>query len=341
MTNLLDLAGFIAKRLLGLVLALLIVSVITFGIIRLIGNPLYLLLGPRYTQEMYDAAAVRLGLDLPMWQQYGRYLLDLLQGDLGVSRYTRNPVVQDLMARIPATLELSTFALLLGVLWAVPAGIRTGMKPTGLFARFADTIARIGVSMPNFWLALLLILLFFAQLKWLPSPLGRIDRSFADLPVVTGWLTIDALLAGNLPALGSALRHLILPALALAITTAPSTFQVTRASTIDVMGSDHVRSARAFGLSQLTVYRYALKTTLAPIVTMITMTYGFLISGTVLIEVVFAWPGIGLYAVDAMNRSDYEPVMGVVLFSTAFYMTLYILADVINVLIDPRERAGR
>jgi peptide/nickel transport system permease protein len=132
-----------------------------------------------------------------------------------------------------------------------------------------------------------------------------------------------------------------LPALALAVTTAPSTFQVTRSATIEIMKSDYIRSARAFGMSRLTIYRYALKNMLGPIVTMVTMTYGFLISGTVLIEVVFAWPGLGLYAVDAMNRSDYEPVMGVVLFSTAFYMVLYILADLINSAIDPRARLNR
>ncbi len=331
---------FLAKRLGGLALSLWIVSLITFTVTRLIGNPVYLLLGPRYTEDQFQAAVQRLGLDRPIWDQYLTYLGNVLTGDLGVSRYTQTPVLEDLLHRAPATLELSTLALLLGVAWAVPAGIAAARNPRGWFAWFADAIARIGVSLPGFWLSLLLVFVFFAQLQWLPAPLGRIDEAYRDLPVVTGWMTIDTLLAGNLAAFGSALAHLVMPVVALAITTCPSIFQITRARTEEIMASDYIRSARAFGMPDRTIRRYMLLNMAAPVLTMIAMTYGFLISGTVLVEVVFTWPGLGLYAVNAMSHSDYEPVQGVVLFTTAFYLFLYMAADIVNGVIDPRARAS-
>lgn len=329
---------FLAKRITALLVSLLIVSIITFTVTHLIGNPVYFLLGPKYTPEQLQKAIADLGLDLPMWRQYLNYLTNLLQGDLGTSRYTFNPVLDELLQRAPATLELSTCALLLGVVWAVPAGIYSGVNPASRFARLADMVARAGVSIPGFWLSLLLVFFFFAKLGWLPAPLGRIDRAFRDMPQITGWLTIDAVLAGNFAAFTSALRHLIMPTLALAITTSPSILQITRSKTAEIMQSDYIRSARAFGMPPRTIYRYAFKNMLAPVLTMITMTYGFLISGTVLVEVVFTWPGLGLYAVNAMNHSDYEPVLGVVLFSTAFYLFLYMVADIINSAVDPRAR---
>ncbi len=329
---------FILKRLGALVVSLWIVSLITFVVTRLIGNPIYLILGPRYTEEQFQAAVIRLGLDKPIWQQYYEYLNNLLVGDLGISRYTSLSVTSELFNRAPATMELATFSLLLGIVWAVPAGVVAGKNPQGKFAWFSDMISRAGVAMPSFWLSLLLVFIFFAKLQWLPPPLGRIDSSFHDLPSVTGWMTIDTLLAGKLDAFFSALSHLIMPVFALAITTCPSIFQITRARTTEIMSSDYIRSAHAFGLSSKTIQFYVLRNMLAPVLTMITMTYGFLISGTVLVEVVFTWPGLGLYAVKAMNHSDYEPVLGVVLFATSFYLLIYMLADIVNAIIDPRAR---
>jgi peptide/nickel transport system permease protein len=336
--SIIEWADFLARRLGALAISLVIVTIITFAVVHFIGNPVYLLLGPRYTPEMLDALTAKLGLDKPLWEQYLHYVGGLLRGDLGVSRYTSNTVLADLRSRLPATLELSTFALLLGVLWAVPAGIYAGVHRKGWFARFADLVARAGVSMPSFWLGLLLIYFLFAKLNWLPPPLGRIDDRFSDIPSVTGWGTIDTLLAGNGTAFISVLRHLAMPAIALAVTTSPSTLQVTRSRTEEIMRSDYIRSARAFGMRSSTIYRYAFKNMLGPVLTMISMTYGYLLSGTVLVEVVFAWPGLGLYAVNAMNNSDYEPVMGVVLVCTAFYLSIYLVADVINAIVDPRVR---
>jgi peptide/nickel transport system permease protein len=194
--------------------------------------------------------------------------------------------------------------------------------------------------MPSFWLGLLLIYVFFAELHLLPSPLGRIDRDLGSVPYVTGWLTIDSALDGNWNAFSSAAKHLLLPALTLAITTSPSTLQITRNKTEEIMKSDYIRAARAFGLPNRIIWRYTLKNMLAPVITMVAMTYGYLLSGTVLVEVIFTWPGLGLYAVDAMNHSDYEPIMGVVLLSAGFYLFVYLLADIIAALIDPRMRVS-
>ena len=330
---------FLLKRFAIFLIALFGVSVITFVVTHKIGNPVYLLVGTRYNQEMLDNIVREIGLDRPLHEQYLRYAGNLLQGNLGTSRFSYNPVLEDIRNRLPATLELSTWALAMGVLWAVPAGVLAAMRPRGALARFADLMARTGVSMPGFWLGLLLIFVFFAELHWFPAPLGRIARSIGAPEYVTGWYTLDTLLAGDREAFFSSVSHLILPALTLAITTSPSTLQITRKRMQEVLQSDYIRSARAFGLPAGLVYRYALRNTLGPVVTMIAMTYGYLLSGTVLVEVVFTWPGLGLYAVDAMNHSDYEPIMGVVLLSSGFYLLVYLASDIFNALFDPRVRA--
>lgn len=329
---------FLFKRVTYLIIALLGVSIITFSATRLLGNPAYLLVGTTHTKEMLDNMIKELGLDRPVPEQYLSYINKLLQGDLGTSRYTFNPVNVDVQKRLPATLELATFSMTLGVLWAVPAGILAGRFRGKLFARVANVVAQTGVSVPNFWLGLILILIFFAVLKVLPPPLGRIEVGVSPPPSVTGWYSLDSLIAGNFKALGSSLKQLLMPALTLAFTTSPSLFQITRNTTEAVYRTDYIRTARAFGLSGWTITRYALKNILVPVLTMGAMTYGYLISSTVLVEVVFAWPGLGLYAVDAMNHADYEPIVGVVLISAFFYILIYMAADVLSAIIDPRIR---
>ena len=330
---------FLLKRLGFLCISLIGVSLVTFVVTHQIGDPVYLLVGPKHTQEMLDNMVRELGLDQPLYAQYCRYISRLAQGDLGVSRYTFNPVLSDIRLRLPATLELSTCALLLGVLWAVPLGLIAGRHKKSWAAKFADLSARAGASMPAFWLGLLFIFVFYAELHWLPAPLGRIGRGFEVSPV-TGWYTIDSLLAGNWRAFGSSLRHLVLPALTLAFTTSPSILLITRNTMAEVMKSDYIRTAKSFGMPPHMISRYAVKNLLVPVTTMIAMTYGYLLSGTVLVEVVFTWPGLGLYAVEAMNHSDYEPIMAVVLLSAGFYLLVYVLSDILSAIIDPRIRVG-
>jgi len=329
---------FLLRRVGYLVISLLGVSIITFGATRLLGNPAYLLVGTTYTKEMLENTTKELGLDRPIYEQYARYMAKLARGDLGTSRYTFNPVTVDIQRRLPATLELATYSLLIGALWAIPAGVLAGRYRGSVFARIADLIARAGVSIPNFWLGLILIFLLFAVLHLLPPPLGRIGADASPPPAVTGWYTIDSLLAGKINTFWASLKQLIMPALTLAFTTSPSLFQITRNTTESVYRTDYMRTAKAFGLSPWTITRYALKNILVPVLTMLAMTYGYLIGGTVLVEVVFAWPGLGLYAVDAMNHADYEPIVGVVLLSAMFYILVYLAADIVNSIIDPRIR---
>jgi ABC-type dipeptide/oligopeptide/nickel transport system permease component len=329
---------FIVRRVGYLFLSLIGVSIITFGATRLLGNPVYLLVGTTYTKEMVENMTREMGLDRPIYEQYARYIAQLARGDLGQSRYTFNPVTVDIQRRLPATLELATYSLLIGALWAIPAGYLAGRYRGGIFSRVADVIARAGVSFPNFWLGLILIFLLFAVLHVLPPPLGRIGAEATAPPAATGWYTIDSLIAGDFKALWASLKQLIMPSLTLAFTTSPSLFQITRHTTEAVYRTDYMRTARAFGLSAGTITRYAFKNIAVPVLTMLAMTYGYLIGGTVLVEVVFAWPGLGLYAVDAMNHADYEPIVGVVLLSAASYIVIYLLVDIINSIIDPRIR---
>jgi peptide/nickel transport system permease protein len=331
-------AKFLAKRLAQLLVVLIGISIVVFIVTHAIGNPVYLIVGQTATSEVIQERIHKFGLDRPLWEQYILYIQNLLKGDWGISRYTYNPVLVDIQNRLPATLELSIFALLLSLLWSIPLGVIAAFKKGGLIDSFIQFLSRLANSVPGFWLGLVLIFAFFAKLHLLPAPLGRIDSNIAMPPRITGLIVIDSLLAGNTPALISSLRHLILPAVTLAVTVSPSILLLTRNTMEKVLESNFIRAARAFGLSSLTIVRYSLKNILGPVLTMVAMTLGYLIGGTVLIEVVFAWPGIGFYAVDAMNHSDYEPILAVVLLCALVYNLAYLISDVIAAMIDPRVR---
>lgn len=331
-------AGFLFRRVSHLLMALFLVSLITFIATHLIGNPVYLLIGQSISHEMIEQKIKELGLDRPLWEQYLTYVANLLRGDWGVSRYTFNPVIMDIGRRLPATLELSTFALLLAVIWAVPMGIVAAVKKNSSIDVAIQTVNRIGVCMPNFWLGLILIYFLFARLRICPAPLGRLAAGVSEPPHVTGWFTVDSILAGDGEAFLSSLKQLVLPVLTLAMTVSPSILQLTRNVMDNVLKSGYMQTAKAYGLPRLVYLRYALKSVLVPVLTVIAMTYGYLLSSTVLVEVVFSWPGIGFYAVDAMNHSDYEPILGVVVICTVFYFVFYLVSDILSALVDPRFR---
>jgi peptide/nickel transport system permease protein len=278
-------AWFLVRRLGYLAVSLVVVSMITFGATRLLGNPAYLLVGTTHTKEMLENTIKELGLDRPVHEQYARHQ-QAARGDLGTSRYTFNPVTEDIVGGCPRHWSLITYSLLIGAPWAVPAGLLAGRYKTALRPIESGT-ARAGASVPNL-VRPAPYSGFFATLHWPPPPLGCIGAGVA--PVVTGWYTIDSLLAGNLQAFWASLKQLAMPALTLAFTTSPSLFQITRNSTESVYGTDYMRTAKAFGLSTATVTRYALKNILVPVLTMLAMTYGYLFGGTVLVEVVFACP---------------------------------------------------
>ena len=247
-------------------------------------------------------------------------------------------MTSEIWSRFPATIELSLAGLLLGLLWTIPLGVISALRPRGIVDRISQAIVEFGVAMPSFLLGVLLILFLYAGLKIAPSPVGELDIGAISPPRHTGLTVIDCIIAGQWGTCWSALRHLLLPAVTLAITACPPILQLTRNAMIDALRGEHIRTARSLGLPQRTIRWYALKNALLPVVTMTAMTFGYLLGGTVLVEQVFSWPGIGLYAVQSLQQLDYAPVLGVVLLASAVYVLVYLLADVLAVLIDPRLR---
>jgi peptide/nickel transport system permease protein len=330
---------YLARRLATILFVLLGVATITFMITRLLGNPVYLLVGQQVDKEIVDNMIHQMGLDRPLPEQYLRYLEAVAHGDLGVSRVTQRPVLAEIRLRLPATLELVTVAMLLIVLGAVPIGVISAARPGGIIDRIGQFVTRLGISLPDFWIGLILIYIFFYNLKWLPAPLGRLAPDIPPPPQVTGLLVVDSLLIGNWAALRSAIGHLTLPGITLALVASPSTLQITRTTLLHILSSDYIRTARAYGMPVGTIYfHYALRNALVPVITMLAMTFGFLMSSTVLVETVFAWPGLGLYAVNSMHQLDYEPIVGVVFLSALFYALAYLVADLVTFAVDPRIR---
>jgi peptide/nickel transport system permease protein len=269
--------------------------------------------------------------------QYLSYLGGLLHGDLGTSVTNSRPVSYQLGQYFPATLELALAAILIGVVWTVPLGVVSAIRPDGVLDRLSRYLVRFGVAMPSFWLGLLLVYVCYYVLKVSPAPTGELDIGLVPPPRVTGMTVVDSLLAGDSADFSSALSHLVLPAVTLSLTSCPPILSLTRATMGRVLGSPYIRTARAAGLPSRWIYgRYAAKNAATPVATMVAMTLGYLLGGTVLVETVFSWPGIGQYAVQSMQRLDYAPVLGIVLLASLVYLGIYFLVDVFSIAVDPR-----
>lgn len=325
------------KRLLGLLLVVFGVSLITFAISHLIpGDPARLIAGDRASDELVAGTRHQLGLDLPLYQQYGRYLLDLVQGDLGTSIRTNRPVLEDLQAFFPATLELAVVALFLAIVVGVPLGVLSAVYHNRAIDQIARTLAVTGISTPAFWLGLGAIVLFYGQLGWLPGG-GRLSEGLAPPTTITGFYLIDALLAGNFSLFMDALKHLILPAATLGFVTLGVIARQIRSAMLDQLGEDYIRTARAYGLSRWTVIlRHALPNALIPSVTVLGLTLGDLLYGAVLTETVFAWPGMGAYVVKSIQSLDFPAVMGFAILVSFIYVLLNMAIDLLYRVIDPR-----
>jgi len=330
---------FLIKRFGSLAIALFVISLVTFIIVRIAGTPVYLMVGDEFTTEMVDSANSRLGLDKPIYIQYALYLNGIIHGNLGVSRFTFNPVTVDIANRLPATIELATFAIIMMILWGVPAGVIAALREGKPIDKAILIVPKFGVSVTQFWLGLLLIYFFYYKWGLFPEPSGRLPFTAIIPPQVTGFYTIDSLIAGDTATFLMAVRRLVLPAFTLAFTISPGTLLVTRATLRNILKTDYVRTARAFGLPKKTLYlKSLLKNAFPPILTVLAVAYGSFIGGTILVEVIFSWPGIGRYAVDALQRSDFEPIVGLVLLSSVAYAIIYLFADIISAMIDPRYR---
>jgi peptide/nickel transport system permease protein len=267
------------------------------------------------------------------------YVSDLVRGDMGSALTTGQPVAAEIRSRLPASAELTLLGLLFSVAIAVPLGVMAATRPNSLIDHACRVVSTAGVSLPVFFTGLILVYVFYYQLGWAPAPLGRLDVFFNPPPQVTGFYLIDSIIAGDGEVFRASLTQLILPALTLCIFSVAPIARMTRASMLAVLASDFVRTARASGLSPFTVvYTYAFRNAMLPVVTTLGMVFSFLLGANVLVEKVFAWPGIGSYAVEALIASDFAPVQGFVLTMAVMYVALNLLIDILYGLIDPRVR---
>jgi len=332
--------GMILKRVMFAVPSLIGVVIVTFLLTRALpGDPAAYFAGPAATTEAIQQIRVKLGLDKPLYIQFVRYVEDLAHGDLGNSLTTGQPVGQEIKTRLPASAELTLLGLIVSVLIAVPLGILAATRPNSLIDHSCRVIATAGVSLPVFFTGLILIYVFYYHLGWAPPPLGRLDIFFSPPPQVTGFYLIDSLIAGDGEVFVAALKQLILPALTLAIFSLAPIARMTRASMLAVLSSDFVRTARASGLAPFTVViTYAFRNAMLPVITTLGMVFSFLLGANVLVEKVFAWPGIGSFAVEALIASDFAPLQGFVLTMAVMYVALNLLIDILYGVIDPRMR---
>jgi ABC-type dipeptide/oligopeptide/nickel transport system permease component len=300
------------------------------------GDPAVLMLGPTATPDAIASLRTQMGLDQPLYMQFILYVTHLLHGDLGTSWQTTRPVLDDLIQRFPATLELVTYSLILAIAVGMGLGIASALNPKGWVGRLADVYGLSAGALPDFWFALVLIFVFYTLAHWAPAPLGRLDIEVIAPTPISGFMTIDTLLAGDMEAFRSAASHLILPVLTLGLINAGPIMKMTQSSMVKMLGSDASRYEMLCGIPQRLVSRHALRNALPSIVTIISVLYGYLIGGAVLVEIVFSWGGAGQYAVQGVLNSDIYPVLGFVLFSAVFSLIVYIAVDLVYVLIDPR-----
>ncbi len=328
----------ILRRRLGfLVLVVFGVSIITFAISHMIpGDPARLLAGDRASESMVAGMRQSLGLNLPLWEQYRIYMVNLAHGDLGTSIRTGRAVAEDIATFFPATLELVIVALLFSIAIGVPLGVVSAVWQNRPIDHLVRTISVSGVSMPAFWLALMLIYFFYGKLGWLPSG-GRIDLGSTVPTDVSGFYLVDSLLAGGGEAFCSALRHLLLPALTLGFVHVGIAARQIRSAMLEQLQEDYVRTARASGLSATAVVlRHALPNALMPSVTVLGLAFGDLLYGAVLTETVFAWPGMGSYVVASIQALDFPAVMGFTVVVSFAYVLVNLAVDLVYLALDPR-----
>lgn len=328
----------IAKRLIAAVPSLFGVVVITFILTRALpGDPAAYFAGGAATAEAIEQVRRQLGLDRSLPEQFLRYLADLARGELGLSLTTGQPVLTEIAQRLPASLEIVLVALVVACVVAVPLGVLAAVRQGSWIDQVCRVITTAGVSLPTFFTGLLLAYVFYYLLGWAPSPMGRLDAMYSTPPTVTGFLLIDSLIAREGSVWWAAMKQLALPVATMAIFVLAPIARMTRASMLGVLGSDFIRTARASGLTPGTVlFAYALRNALLPVITTLGMVFGFMLGGSVIVEKVFGWPGIGSYAIDALTASDYAPVQGFVLTMGILFVFINLLVDLLYLAVDPR-----
>lgn len=331
---------FLIRRLAGSVVVLLGVSIITFILARVIpSDAAAMYIGPKARPDDIARVTRQLGLDQPLPVQYLTYMRDLLQGDWGTSIGTKRPVLEEIGGRLPATIELIVAAMTMAILF----GVLLGVLSARWRGRAPDLLVRVGsivgVSLPAFWLALILQVVFFRNLHLLPLA-GQVDsdlRFVNPILPVTGFVVVDAVLGANWQGLADALLHLILPAVTLAAYPLGLVARMTRASMLETLDQDYIRTARAYGLSERFItYRLALKNALIPVVTIAGLSLAYALTGAFFVEIIFNWPGLGTFVVHSLLNVDYPAIMGITLFGAIGYVVINLLVDLIHAWLDPR-----
>ncbi|WP_299654963.1 ABC transporter permease [uncultured Jannaschia sp.] len=330
---------FLVRRILLLIPVIIGLTIIMFAIARLLpGDPVGLAAGPNATQVEREALAQEFGLDRPVWGQYATYVTGLMQGDLGRSLLTRRPVAADIASYLPATLELVFAAMAIAIVVGVPLGLLTAIWRNRWPDYLSQVVAIGAISMPRFFLGLLLQLVFAMWLLWLPLG-GRLPIVVMPPPFVTGFITVDALIAGDFSTFVTALKHLAMPAIALSLSPLATIMRMMRSSSIEVMAQDYVMTARALGLPRRKILTRAIaRNAFSATLTVIGLYFGWLLGGTVLVETVFDWPGLGLYATKAIVSQDMMPVIGVALVIGLIFVMANLLIDLAYGLINPKVR---
>ncbi|MGC2855823.1 ABC transporter permease [Novispirillum sp. DQ9] len=331
-------ARLVGRRLLQAVPALVGIVIVTFLLTRALpGDPAAYFAGAAADEASIAEIRRQLGLDRTLPEQFVAYLGDLATGDLGTSISTGQPVLTEIVTRLPASLELTLTALLLSVVVAVPLGVLAATRPDSWIDHACRFVVTAGVSLPTFFTGLALVYVFYYLLGWAPAPMGRLDIISLPPDHATGFYLVDALLAGEPGTALSVAAHLALPALTLALFTLAPIARMTRAAMLQVLGGDFIRTARAAGLSRRQVlFGYAFRNAMLPVITTLGMVFSFALGANVLVEKVFAWPGIGSYAVEALVVSDYAAVQGFVLTMALLFVVLNLCIDLVYTLIDPR-----
>src|ERR1700687_6032995 len=328
----------IVKRLVTVVPTLIGVVILTFLLTRVLpGDPAVYFAGPAATPQSIAEIRKTLGLDRPLPDQFAHYVNDLAHGNFGNSLSTGRPVATEITSRLPASAELTLLGLFLAIVIAVPLGIFAAVKQGSLIDHLCRIVATAGVSLPVFFTGLLLVYIFYFKLGWSPAPIGRLHAFATTPPDITGFYLIDSLVTGNFETFRASLSQLILPAATLAIFSLAPITRMTRASMLAVLSSEFIRTARASGLDDRTVIlAYGFRNAMLPVVPPLGVVFSFLLGANVLVEKVFAWPGIGSYAIEALIAADSAPIQGFGLTMAVLYVALTLAIDILYVAIDPR-----
>ena len=330
--------AFLLKRILLLIPSLIGVTVMVFVISHVVpADPVGIALGPEATQEQINAMREAWGLNQPLYVQYGIFLRNLVQGNLGYSLVSKRAVTEELGYYFPATFELTTASMILSILLGIFIGIVSAVYRNRLFDHLTRTYCLFGISMPVFWLGLLLLLLFYVKLGWLPGG-GRIADGI-QVERISGFLILDSLLTGNWEALGSALLHLVLPAFCLSSSFLATISRIARSSVLQVIREDYVRTARAKGVPEfLVMAKHVLRNSLLPVITISGILYGQLLGGAVLTETIFSWPGMGRYVVRSILHLDFQPILGFTVLVAILYAVANLVVDLLYSVVNPQIR---